>query len=213
MQPTNPLPRSSQHYSEEFVIDKNFLENLLHYSPKVATVISERLFMSTKKQPKPQGKIVKQGAKFGLVGLSNAVIDFTLYTVLAIVFKVPLDKVFLVKYFSGSVAMINSFYWNRNWTFHNKAKIIRSGPKFLIATLISVWGIQPGVVWLFTATTQGQAFGTFWYNLGETIGVVGLFPQTLTLPFVIKTVAFAMGVLTILVWDFSFYKFWAFKEN
>ncbi len=169
--------------------------------------------MAVKKSTKTGAKIVKQGAKFGLVGLSNAIIDFTLYTGLALLFAVPLDKVFLVKYLSGSVAMCNSFYWNRKWTFHSKVKIARSGPKFLISTLVSVWGIQPGVVWLFTATPPGQAFGTFWFRIGEAIGVVGLAPHLLTLPLVIKTAAFGIGVLVILIWDFTFYKFWAFKED
>lgn len=168
---------------------------------------------AAKKQTKAGTKVVKQGAKFGMVGLSNAIIDFTLYTALTALLKVPLDKVFLVKFFSGSVAMCNSFYWNRTWTFRSKAKIGQSALKFLATTLVSVWGIQPGVVWLFTATQAGQAFGTFWFNLGKTIGIVGLLPHTLTLPFVIKTVAFGMGVLTILLWDFTFYKFWAFKEK
>jgi putative flippase GtrA len=165
-----------------------------------------------KKQTKPGTKIVKQGAKFGLVGLSNAIIDFSLYTGLSILLKVPLNKVFLVKYFSGSMAMINSFYWNRKWTFKSKAKLSRSAIRFLVATLVSVWGIQPGVVWLFTATSL-KAFGMFWFNIGEAIGVVGLLPHTLTLPFVIKTVAFGMGVLTIFAWDFTLYKLWAFKED
>lgn len=169
--------------------------------------------MAAKKPTKSGDVIAKQGAKFGLVGLSNAVIDFTLYTVLSSVLAIPLDKVFLVKYFSGSVAMCNSFYWNRRWTFHSKVKVLRSGPKFLIATLISVWGIHPSVVWLFTATAPGQAFGTFWFRLAETIGIVGLVPQFLTLPLVIKTVAFGVGLCTILIWDFVFYKFWAFKED
>ncbi len=169
--------------------------------------------MASKKQNQSGVKIAKQGAKFGLVGLSNAIIDFTLYTALAILFKVPLDKVFLVKFLSGSVAMCNSFYWNRKWTFHSKAKIARSGPKFLAATLISVWGIQPSVVWLFTATQPGQAFGTFWFRVGETIGIVGLLPHSFTQAFVIKTVAFCLSVFTILIWDFTFYKFWAFKED
>jgi putative flippase GtrA len=174
----------------------------------------ERLFMAaTQKRTQSDTKIVKQGAKFGLVGLSNAVIDFTLYTVLTAFFAVSLDKVFLVKYLSGSVAMINSFYWNRTWTFKSKAKIGRSGLRFLMATLVSVWGIQPGMVWVFTATQQGQAFGTFWFHVGQAIGVVGLLPQTFTMPFVIKTVAFGMGVLSIMIWDFTLYKLWAFKED
>lgn len=169
--------------------------------------------MAAKKKTKSRAKIVKQGAKFSLVGLSNAVIDFSLYTGLSVLLKIPLDKVFLVKYFSGSVAMINSFYWNRTWTFRSKVGIGKSGLRFLIATLVSVWGIQPGVVWIFTATQPGREFGMFWFNIGRTIGVVGLLPHTLTMSFVIKTVAFGMGVLTIFIWDFTLYKLWAFKED
>lgn len=169
--------------------------------------------MVAKKQSKTDTKIVKQGAKFGLVGLSNAVIDFTLYTAIAILLKVPLDKVFLVKFFSGSVAMCNSFYWNRNWTFKSKSGIGQSILKFLATTLISVWVIQPSVVWLFTATSGGRAFGTFWFTVAQTIRVVSLAPHALTLALIIKTVAFAMSVLTILIWDFTFYKFWAFKDK
>lgn len=166
---------------------------------------------TVKKSNKPSTKLVKQGAKFGLVGISNAVIDFTLYSVLPIVFSVPLDKVFLVKYFSGSVAMINSFYWNRTWTFKSKVGVAKSGIRFLIATLVSVWGIQPGVVWIFTATSW-KTFGSFWFHLAQTLGIVHFVP-ILTEAFVIKTVAFAMGLLCIMVWDFTLYKFWAFKEE
>ncbi|MDE2025850.1 MAG: GtrA family protein [Patescibacteria group bacterium] len=169
--------------------------------------------MAAQKKTKADAKLVKQGAKFGLVGFSNAVIDFTLYTAVSTLLKIPLNKVFLVKYFSGSVAMCNSFYWNRTWTFKSKAKLGKSIPRFLIATLASVWVIQPSVVWVFTATQQGQTFGTLWFNLGKTIGIVGLLPHTLTLSLVIKTVAFGMSLLTIFAWDFCFYKFWAFKDD
>lgn len=167
---------------------------------------------ASKKKTKSEEKIVKQGAKFGLVGISNATIDYTLYIGLTTLLAVPLHQVFLVKYFSGSMAMINSFYWNRRWTFKSKAGIGRSGVRFLITTLISVWGIQPSIVWLFTATMWGQAFGTFWFNVGKTIGVVGLAPEAFTLHFVIKTVAFCMGVACVAVWNFTLYKLWAFKD-
>jgi putative flippase GtrA len=186
---------------------------MLHCGSRVATLYEKDKFMAAQKKKQSGEKIIKQGAKFSLVGLSNAVIDFSLYTGLSALLAVPLDKVYLVKYFSGSVAMCNSFYWNRKWTFKSKAGIGRSGFRFLVATLTSVWGIQPGVVWLFTATWWGQAFGTFWFNLGKTVGVVGLMPETLTLPLVIKTVAFGMGVLTIFFWDFILYKLWAFKDD
>lgn len=157
--------------------------------------------------------IVKQGAKFGLVGISNTVIDYTLYTLIAIVFSVPLAQVYIVKYLSGSVAMINSFYWNRRWVFKSQANVGTSGVRFLVATLVSIYAIQPGSVWLFSATDFGQGFGLFWYNLAVTLGLVHLVPGILTQAFVIKTVAFGMGVIGSAIWNFTLYKFWAFRNN
>lgn len=167
---------------------------------------------AVKKKTKSGDKIIKQGAKFGLVGISNAVIDYSLYIGLSALLAVPLDKVYLVKYFSGSCAMINSFYWNRRWTFRSKAGIGRSGIRFLVTTIISVWAIHPGIVWLFTATNPGVAFGSFWFTVADLLGIVGLLPQTFTETFVIKTVAFCMGVLGGAVWNFTLYKLWAFKD-
>src|ERR1035437_551551 len=106
--------------------------------------------------------LVKQGAKFGLVGISNTVIDYAIFIAVSKLLNVPLGKVFVVKFFSGTVAMINSFYWNRRWTFASKAKLGNSGARFLIATLVSIYIIQPGMVYLFSGTSGGQAFGSYW---------------------------------------------------
>jgi len=157
--------------------------------------------------------LVKQGAKFGLVGISNTVIDYTLYITVTSILKVPLDSVYLVKFFSGSVAMINSFYWNRRWVFKSRASVGASGIKFLTATLVSVYLIQPSMVRLFSATDFGQAFGGFWYHLVATIGITGLAPNLLTEAFFIKTVAFGMGVIGSAIWNFTMYKLWAFRES
>jgi putative flippase GtrA len=166
--------------------------------------------VARKKPEKPEA-IVKQGAKFGLVGISNTVIDYTLYIAISNLLSVPLDKVFTVKFFSGSVAMLNSFYWNRRWTFKSKAGIGRSGVRFLVATLVSIWLIQPGMVWLFTNPLSG--FGEFWFTLAFNLGLTNLLPNTLTLEFVEKTVAFGMGVVGSAIWNFTLYKLWAFKED
>ena len=157
--------------------------------------------------------VVKQGAKFGVVGISNTIIDYTIYIGLTNLLNVPLDRVFMVKFFSGSVAMVNSFYWNRRWTFKSKAGIGKSGVRFLVSTLVSIWAIQPGMVYLLSGTSGGQAFGAFWYGVAQTIGVAGLLPHTITEPFVIKTVAFGCGVLGSAIWNFTLYKLWAFKED
>jgi len=168
--------------------------------------------MPARKKSTKQGvTLVKQGAKFGLVGISNTLIDFTIFNVVTNVLHVPVEKDFIVKFFSGSVAMINSFYWNRTWTFKSKAGLGESGVKFLTATLVSVYAIQPGMVWLFTHGA-GYNFGEFWFHLFDVIGLVGLAPNTLTDQFVVKNVAFGMGVIGSAVWNFTLYKLWAFKK-
>lgn len=169
--------------------------------------------MPAAKKPSPKPSLVKQGAKFGLVGISNTLIDYTLYLVLSKVFNVPTDRVFMVKFFSGSVAMINSFYWNRRWVFASRAHIGKSGVRFLLATLVSIWVIQPSLVFVFSGTGGGQAFSMFWFNLASTLGLVDLIPHILTPAFVIKTVAFGMGVVGSAIWNFTLYKLWAFKSD
>jgi putative flippase GtrA len=165
------------------------------------------------KAPATKQSLVKQGAKFGLVGISNTIIDYTLYLTLSKVFNVPLEKTYLVKFFSGTVAMINSFYWNRRWTFRSKVGIGQSGVRFVTATLVSIYAIQPGMVFLFSGTMAGQGVGRFWFQLAQTLGIVGLAPGLLTENWVIKTFAFGMGVIGSAIWNFTLYKLWAFKED
>ncbi len=157
--------------------------------------------------------IVKQGAKFGLVGISNTLIDYTLFIGITTLFQIPLSSSYLVKYFSGSVAMINSFYWNRRWVFKSKAGIGQSGIRFLVATLVAIWAIHPSMVWLFSATAGGQAIGRFWFNLADVLGIVNLAPGALTEDFVIRTFAFGMGVIGGAIWNFTLYKLWAFRQD
>jgi putative flippase GtrA len=170
--------------------------------------------MPAAKKPKsaPSSNLAAQGAKFGLVGISNTIIDYAIYITASKLLNVPLDRVFLVKFFSGTVAMINSFYWNRRWTFRSHARIGQSGARFLVATLVSIYAIQPGMVFVFSATTSGQAFGSFWFLFAQRIGIVGLVPHIFTTAFFIKTVAFGMGVIASAIWNFTLYKLWAFKK-
>lgn len=170
--------------------------------------------MTTKKAPPPRAAIstVKQGAKFGVVGVSNTLIDFTIFTTVKVVLGIPLENVYLIKYFSGSIAMINSFYWNRRWVFKSRARLDQSAVKFLTTTLVSVYLIQPTLVRIFTATDFGQSFGYFWYYLASYMHIIQLAPDKLTTDFVISTAAFGVGVVGSAIWNFTLYKLWAFKK-
>lgn len=164
---------------------------------------------------KPQANsaaVGRQAAKFGVVGVSNTLIDFIIFQTLTRLFNVPLDLTYLVKYLSGSAAMINSFYWNRRWVFKSHTSVGKSGLRFLVATLVSVYIIQPGAVFLFTGTFL-VGFSSFWYDVAHALHLTSLAPGLLTQAFVIKTVAFACGVVGSAIWNFTLYRFWAFKEN
>jgi putative flippase GtrA len=174
------------------------------------TIAKKTTHEATKKPAKQN--LVKQGAKFGVVGISNTVIDYTIFIVATTLLNVPVGQSYIVKFFSGSAAMINSFYWNRRWVFASKANVGATGVKFLTATLVSVYAIQPFMVHTFTATTGGVAVGAFWYGVAQTIGIAGLLPHTITEAWVVKTFAFGMGVIGSAIWNFTLYKLWAFRD-
>jgi putative flippase GtrA len=166
--------------------------------------------MAKKKSPAkktPKNPLLAQFAKFFSVGVSNTLIDLGLFEIISHVFHIPLASAYKVKVFSGTVAMINSFYWNRRWTFQSHTGVAKSGWKFIVTTLASVYLIQPTIVRFFTAG-GGVPVGNFWYNLETGIGL-HLIPHD----DVLRLFAFAMGVVGAGIWDFTLYKLWAFRKD
>lgn len=62
---------------------------------------------------------IGQALRFGVVGLSNTLLDAALY--LALTRGLPFFVVYpaLAKALSYSAGVVNSFYWNKNWTFRS----------------------------------------------------------------------------------------------
>lgn len=147
-----------------------------------------------------------------MVGIMNTIIDYVIYIGLTKMFSIPLDRVWTAKLVSGSVAIANSFYFNRTWVFqrgsskHAKQEFVR----FMIATFVAVYVIQLSLVQFFSS--EFQWFGTTVYDILQTLGLVELLPHILTESFVIKTVAFALATLASMSWNFVLYKVWAFKD-
>jgi len=159
-----------------------------------------------------QGSTTGQVARFGMVGIMNTVIDYVIYISLTKIFSIPLDQVWTAKFVSGTVAMINSFYFNRTWVF-KRSKSKNTGQeaiRFLIATFVAVYIIQLGLVQFFSS--EFQLFGVLTYDALSAVGVVTLAPGLFTEAFVIKTVAFGLATLGSMAWNFVLYKTWAFKE-
>lgn len=154
---------------------------------------------------------VKQVEKFGLIGILNTLIDFIIFMTLTKVFSIPLNSVWMAKLVSGSIAMINSFYFNRTWVFKNQGKDVQGQAlRFITSTLVAVFVIQLGLVQLFSS--DFPQLGQFGYLVASQLGIISLAPGILTEAFVIKTAAFGLATVASMTWNFLLYKFWAFKN-
>ena len=80
---------------------------------------------------------LKQFIKFCIVGVSNVILDFSVFNLLA--FHFGLYWV-LATCMSFLVAVSNSFYWNRRWTF-NAAQQGKSQQRYALFVLINIGGL------------------------------------------------------------------------
>jgi putative flippase GtrA len=84
--------------------------------------------------------------RFGLVGGLNTVIDYGIFNLLHSVLGWP---PVLSTAISVAVAIVNSFVWNRHWTFKAAGQTAwqRQLPPFLAISLVG-WGISVGGFWI-----------------------------------------------------------------
>ena len=82
--------------------------------------------------------------RFVLVGGFNTVVDFGLMNL----FRLFVPLVF-ANTFSTGIAMLVSFFLNKKWTFRSTGKnYFREVILFFIFTIIGIWVIQNGFIWL-----------------------------------------------------------------
>lgn len=153
----------------------------------------------------------KRVGRFGLIGVLNTLVDYTIFIALTRIFSVPLDRVWTAKLFSGAVAMIFSFIMNRTWVFRSKNQNVgRQAVEFFPVTIVGVFIIQTGLVQLFSSRLP--QLGQLAYTIADSLGLVGILPGLLTEAFVIKTVAFGLATVASLTWNYSMYKFVVFRR-
>jgi putative flippase GtrA len=146
----------------------------------------------------------KQAGKFGVVGILNTVIDLTTFNILASVFNV---NIVLANVVAVSFAIVNSYIWNKNWTFkdHSKKNLVEQFIKFVIFSLGGM-AIQTLVVWFLA--TKWTVSGEVAYSIVEFLKLDKIFAET----FVINNWAKVWGIALALVWNFIAYKKWTFKK-
>ena len=127
-------------------------------------------------------KWLVQAVKFGAVGVLNTAIDLGLYFVLTRWLGLGALPI-AAKGLSYSAGILNSFLWNKYWTFQSKAGTWSTLIPFILTNLV------------------GLAINT---------GMLQLCLKTLHLP---ELMALGLATLTTLVWNFVISKFVVFKEK
>ncbi len=133
--------------------------------------------------------LVWQFAKFFLVGALNTLIDLGVLNLLILLTGIAQGRTFsLFKGIAFVVAVINSYYWNKLWTF--KAGRGGFGPFFLVSA------------------------GGLLVNIGVASFVVNILgaPSQISLP-VWANVGALVATFASLVWNFIGYKFIVFKNE
>ncbi|NQU99810.1 MAG: GtrA family protein [Parcubacteria group bacterium] len=136
--------------------------------------------------------IILQILKFGVTGVMNTGIDFLVLNGLMWATSTYSGTlIILLNAVSFSVAVTNSYLWNKYWTFKVKAKdeIPQEFVKFITVSIIGAI-INSSILFAFTTFVE-PVFGLsegLWANVGK---------------------LFATGIA--LVWNFIGYKFWALK--
>ena len=152
--------------------------------------------------------MVKKFLKFGLVGVLNTLIDYGVFQILVHLFDLTKSHpvtmlgysfvltagsgIFLASCLSGTVAVINSYYFNKKFTFqHNSTDHIRLFTKFAIVSAISV-------LLNSTFTTVLSKFFQPFYTIGS---------------IKIESVSFTKLIAIIIILGFNFFVYQKFVFN
>ena len=122
-----------------------------------------------------------QAVKFGSVGVLNTVVDAVLYFVLTRWLGFSAFRI-LAKGISYGVGVLNSFYWNKSWTFQSKTNTWAILVPFVLSNLVALI-INGGVMHLCLNVLK----------LHEVLSLV-------------------LATGTALVWNFTVSKFLIFKS-
>ena len=118
-------------------------------------------------------EVVGEALRFIIVGVMNTLIDFAIFFALVLGFDL---HVALANVIAFSVAVINSFFMNKYWSFRNRNSTLRSGqqlPLFVAVNLggmalstATVWSLA-GVIPLVLAKVLATVVSFAWNFVGS----------------------------------------------
>jgi putative flippase GtrA len=159
----------------------------------------------SKKNSKNQDgkKELGQVVRFAIVGVSNFLVDFIVYNLL-LRFTPGISAVW-AGIISGTAAMINSFIFNKNFTFRAKNLSVFRLVLFFVITAFGLYAIRPLIIYFFTSVwlwpSQVAYDFTSWLNL------------PLSQEFDTRNVALLFAIVVVLFYNYLMYKYFVFKDE
>ncbi len=135
--------------------------------------------------------------KFALVGISGTIIDFGIFNILI---YMQFSSIFssTISFF---VAVVNNFYWNRNWTYP-ESKIQSIAPQLVKFSVVSIAGLLIRTI-LYKLIEQPNIY------FAETILNENIL---LSSEVVGKNISLAMVITIILFWNYLANRVWTYKN-
>ncbi len=133
-----------------------------------------------------------QLSKFGIVGVANTAVDLGVLNLLIFIVggSATTTITTLFKSISFFAAVINSYIWNRYWSFEKKdAASAGEFAKFMIVSTIGLL-----------------------LNAGITFVIATLFADNGIVSGSLATIAAAIASISVLIWNFLGYKLFVFKK-
>ncbi len=133
-----------------------------------------------------------QLSKFGIVGVANTAVDLGVLNLLIFIVggSATAGVTTAFKGISFFAAVVNSYIWNRYWSFEKKESASANEfAKFMIVSTIGLF-LNAGITFAITATfaTNGNVSG------------------------ILATIAAAIASVSVLAWNFLGYKLFVFKK-
>lgn len=145
-------------------------------------------------EERPFIKLARQVIKFVLVGGVNTSIDFLILNILIYLTGITAGaELFVLNSISFSIAVVNSYFMNKYWTFQDKTSTQQESFKFSQFFAVSIVGIIiNGLVLTGITTSISPLFGlsaVLWANFAK-----------------------LAATIFSLIWNFIGYKFFVFKK-
>lgn len=139
----------------------------------------------------------EQFLKFALVGISGTIIDFGIFNILI---YMQFSSIFssTISFF---VAIVNNFYWNRNWTYP-ESKIQSIAPQLVKFSVVSIAGLLIRTI-LYKLIEQPNIYfaeAILSENILLSAEVVG------------KNISLAMVIFIVLFWNYLANRVWTYKN-